>query len=110
MNDQIDPTQDLKSAGSVPIPPQNPSVEVKVKTDLEGEFIKKYFDEQAKNTSLQRRNFKVQVWLAVATHFAFGAAALYAYIAHRQSIISNAQLTTLHDTFGEFPYTTRFMK
>ena len=51
MSDQIDPTQDLKSAESVPIPAQNPSVEVKVKTDLEGEFKQKYFDEQAKNSS-----------------------------------------------------------
>jgi hypothetical protein len=110
MSDQIDPTRDLKSAGSAPIPPQNPSVEVKVKTDLEGEFIKKYFDEQAKNSSLQRRNFKVQVWLAIATTLAFGAAAIYAYIAHRQSIISDGQLTTLQNTLGEFQKQTRLMK
>jgi hypothetical protein len=110
MTDPIDPAQDSKPVGSPPIPPQNPSIEVTVKADLEGEFIKKYFDEQAKNTSLQRRNFEVQVWLAIATTLAFGAAAIYAYIAHRQSVISNGQLTTLQDTLGEFQKQTRLMK
>jgi len=110
MADPSDPAQNSEPEDFPPVTPQNPSVEVQVKADLQGEFVKKHFDVQDNNSRIQGMNFKVQVWLAIATTLAFVAAAIYAFIAHRQLSASNSQLKTMQDTLGEFQKQTKLMK